>query len=363
MAGSDTEMRNSTFLLGTDLSFTYEDRAVPTIQEPKQVIVRIIATGVCGSDVHYWQHGGIGPYKVQKPIVLGHESAGIVVSCGKSVKSVNVGDRVAVEPGISCKSCEDCRSGRYNLCADMQFAATPPYDGTLSTYYRVPEECCFRLPSSISMRDAALIEPLSIAVHCCRLAGDMQGKSIVVFGAGPVGQLCCSVARAFGARAVLVADVVDSRLEFASKKGATHIYKMRDAAPKDNAVALLASLEETSGTEIVIDATGAQPCIECGIESLRRGGTFVQAGLGSPKITFPVGLICDKEAIFRGSFRYGPGDYKLAIACVASGRVNLDGFVTQTFPFTEAQGAFETVLQKQGIKSVIWGPGVEDGQY
>ncbi|KAI6836432.1 hypothetical protein KC340_g16124 [Hortaea werneckii] len=304
MASSDTEMRNSTFLLGTDLSFTYEDRAVPTIQEPKQVIVRIIATGVCGSDVHYWQHGGIGPYKVQKPIVLGHESAGIVVSCGESVKSVSVGDRVAVEPGISCKSCEDCRSGRYNLCADMQFAATPPYDGTLST-----------------------------------------------------------VARAFGARAVLVADVVDGRLEFASKKGATHTYKMRDAAPKYNAVALLASLEEISGTDIVIDATGAQPCIECGIESLRRGGTFVQAGLGSPKITFPVGLICDKEAVFRGSFRYGPGDYKLAIASVASGRVDLDGFVTQTFPFLEAQGAFETVLQKQGIKSVIWGPGVEDGQY
>ncbi|RMY71581.1 hypothetical protein D0863_05068, partial [Hortaea werneckii] len=297
--------RNSTFVLGTDLSFRYEDRAVPIIQEPRQVIVRIMATGVCGSDVHYWQHGGIGPYKVQEPIVLGHESAGVVVSCGESVKSVSVGDRVAVEPGISCKSCEDCRSGRYNLCADMQFAATPPYDGTLSTYYRVPEECCFRLPSSISMRDAALIEPLSIAVHCCRLAGDMQGKSIVVFGAGPVGQLCCSVARAFGARAVLVVDVVDSRLKFASKK----------------------------------------------------------AGLGSPKITFPVGLICDKEAVFQGSFRYGPGDYKLAIACVASGRVNLDGFVTQTFPFLEAQGAFETMLQKQGIKSVIWGPGVEEGQY
>ncbi|GAB1744391.1 hypothetical protein NU219Hw_g1669t1 [Hortaea werneckii] len=253
MAGSDIEMRNSTFLLGTDLSFTYEDRAVPTIQEPKQVIVRIVATGVCGSDVHYWQHGGIGPYKVQKPIVLGHESAGIVVSCGESVKS---------------------------------FAATPPYDGTLST-----------------------------------------------------------------------------RLEFASKKGATHTFKMRDAIPNENAIALLASLGEPSGSDIVIDATGAQPCIKCGIESLRRGGTFVQAGLGSPKITFPVGLICDKEAIFRGSFRYGPGDYKLAIASVASGRVDLDGFVTQTFPFLEAQGAFETVLQKQGIKSVIWGPGVEDGQY
>jgi L-iditol 2-dehydrogenase len=289
--------------------------------------------------------------------VLGHESAGIVVSCGEGVKSLSSGDRVAVELGVGCTSCEDCRAGKYNLCSDMKFAATPPYDGTLTKYYRVPEECCFKLPSSVSMGDGTLIEPLSIAVHCCKLAGDMQGKSVTVFGAGPVGQLCGSVARAFGAGTVLVADIVASRLDFALQKGATHVYEMQKISCQENAAQLLESSGQL-GSDIVIDATGAQPCIETGIEVLRKGGVFVQAGLGQPKITFPVGLICDKEAVFRGSFRYGPGDYKLAIALVASGRVNLDGLVTRIFAFSEAREAFENVLQKHGIKSVICGPGV-----
>jgi L-iditol 2-dehydrogenase len=290
--------------------------------------------------------------------VLGHESAGIVVACGEGVKSLKTGDRVAIEPGIGCSTCEECRAGKYNLCADMRFAATPPYDGTLSTYYKVPEENCFKLPPSMSMQDAALIEPLSIAVHCCKLAGDMQGKSVIVMGGGPVGQLCCSVARAFGADTAVVADIVPSRLEFARRKGATQTYQMQQTSCRENAERLLALTGDRKGSDVVIDATGAQPCIETGIEALRRGGVFIQAGLGQPNISFPVGLICDKEAVFRGSFRYGPGDYKLATALAGSGRVDLKGFVTEVFPFTEAQRAFETVHRKEGIKSVICGPGI-----
>ena len=308
--------------------------------------------------MHYWTHGRIGNFVVENPIVLGHESAGIVVACGEDVKSLKTGDRVAIEPGVGCNTCEDCRSGSYNLCSEMRFAAPPPYDGTLATYYKVPEECCFKLPPSMSMRDAALIEPLSIAVHCCKLAGDMQGKSVIVMGGGPVGQLCCSVARAFGADTALVADIVPSRLEFARRKGATHTYEMQQISCRENAEQLLSLTGDRKGIDVVIDATGAQPCIETGIEALRRGGVFVQAGLGQPNISFPVGLICDKEAVFRGSFRYGPGDYKLAIALAGSGRVDLKGFVTEVFPFTEAQRAFETVHRKEGIKSVICGPGI-----
>jgi L-iditol 2-dehydrogenase len=295
---------------------------------------------------------------VEKPIVLGHESAGIVFACGEDVKSLKTGDRVAIEPGIGCNTCEDCRAGKYNLCPDMRFAATPPYDGTLATYYKISEDLCFKLPPSMSMRDAALIEPLSIAVHCCKLAGDMQGKSVTIFGAGPVGLLCCSVARAFGANTVLVADVVPSRLEFARQKCATHTYEMQRTSCRENAEQLLALTGNLKGSDVVIDATGAQPCIETGVEVLRRGGVFVQAGLGQPNISFPVGLICDKEAVFRGSFRYGPGDYKLAIALAGSGRVDLSDFVTEVFPFTEAQRAFETVHRREGIKSVICGPGI-----
>lgn len=240
----------------------------------------------------------------------------------------------------------------------MKFAATPPYDGTLAQYYGVPEECCFALPETMTMREGALIEPLAIAVHVCKLAGDLQGKVVTVFGAGPVGQMSCGVARAFGASKVIVADIVARRLEFALRKGATHTHLMEKTEPRDNAAALLAAAKEKKGSDVVIDATGAQPCIEAGVEALKRGGTFVQAGLGQPNIMFPVGLICDKEAVFCGSFRYGPGDYKLAIACVASGRVDLDGFVTEVFSFEEAESAFESVVGKRGIKTVICGPGV-----
>lgn len=296
---------------------------------------------------------------VEAPIVLGHESAGIVEECGEDVRGLIVGDRVAIEPGVGCNTCETCRSGRYNLCDSMQFAATPPYDGTLSTFYCVPEECCFILPPHISLREGALVEPLSIAVHCCGLAGNLQGKSVAVFGAGPIGLLCCTVAQAFGASSVTVIDAVDSRLEFAKKYGADNIYKMESGTVDENADRLVARARLHSGADVVIDATGAEPCINCGVAALKRGGIFVQAGLGSPKIAFPIGQICDKEATLKGSFRYGPGDYKLAVDLLNTGRVHLDSLITHEFAFTEAEQAFESVARKSGIKSVIYGPGID----
>jgi L-iditol 2-dehydrogenase len=241
----------------------------------------------------------------------------------------------------------------------MQFAATPPYDGTLSTFYSVPEECCFKLPPHISLREGALVEPLSIAVHCAQLAGNFQGKSVAVFGAGPIGLLCCTVAQAFGASKVIVIDAVDSRLDFARNFGADDTYKMEASTPDENAAKLIAKAQLPAGADVVIDATGAEPCINCGVSALKRGGVFVQAGLGSPKIAFPIGQICDKEATLKGSFRYGPGDYKLAIELLNSNRVRLDSLITHEFAFTEAEQAFENVARKTGIKSIIYGPGID----
>lgn len=292
-------------------------------------------------------------------IVLGHESAGIVESCGEDVKHLRVGDRVALEPGVGCNTCETCRSGRYNLCDSMRFAATPPYDGTLSTFYCLPEECCHKLPPHISMREGALVEPLSIAVHCCGLAGNLQGRTVAVFGAGPIGLLCCAVARAFGAAKLVIVDVVDSRLEFAKGFGASQTYKMQSQSPEANAERLLAETGLEGGANVVIDATGAEPCIECGVAVLQRGGTFIQAGLGSPRISFPIGQICDKEATLKGSFRYGPGDYKLAIELLNSNRIRLGDLITHEFSFSEAEKAFNNVAGRSGIKTVIYGPGVD----
>ncbi|KAH1496691.1 hypothetical protein KXV92_004239 [Aspergillus fumigatus] len=349
---------NHAFILSPGGTFCYKERPTPKIESERDVIVRVVATGLCGSDVHYWQHGRIGRYAVNRPIVLGHESSGVIVACGSNVDGLKVGDRVALEPGISCNTCKYCRSGHYNLCKSMVFAATPPYDGTLSTFYKVPAECCYKLPVHISLRDGALVEPLSVAVHACRLAGDMQNKSVVVFGAGPVGLLCCSVASAFGAAKVVAVDVVKTRLATATKYGATHRYEMD--AEKKNAEELSATAALEDGADIILDATGAEPCLNCGLDILRSGGTFVQVGLGNPTLMFPVGQVCDKEVVFKGSFRYGPGDYALAIGLLESRRVQLDGMVTHEFSFWKAHEAFQNVVHRQGIKCIIYGPGIDE---
>ncbi|CAG8938925.1 unnamed protein product [Penicillium salamii] len=356
----ETQTPNEAFVLHPGGKFFFEERSKPTIQSSRDVIVQIMATGLCGSDVHYWQHGRIGRYVVEDPITLGHESTGIVVESGSDVQGLAVGDRVALEPGVACNTCAHCRNGRYNLCKDMRFAATPPYDGTLATYYRVPVECCFKLPPHISLRDGTLIEPLSVAVHSSRLAGNMQEKSVIVFGAGPVGLLCCAVARAFGASKVVAVDVVPARLSSASKYGATHTYQMTTETAEKNAADLLAAAGLDLGADIALDATGAEPCLNCGILALAQGGTFVQVGLGKPNLSLPVGQICDKEIVFKGSFRYGPGDFQLAIGLLDSRRVRLDGLITHEFPFTQAEQAFENVAGRTGIKSVIYGPGVDE---
>ncbi|OJJ31250.1 hypothetical protein ASPWEDRAFT_54513 [Aspergillus wentii DTO 134E9] len=354
------ESSHTAFVLHPGGSFTYEERKVPSLQSDRDVLVRIMATGLCGSDVHYWKHGRIGPYVVEKPITLGHEPSGIVVACGKDVEGVAVGDRVALEPGIPCNICKKCRSGRYNLCRSMRFAATPPYDGTLTKYYRVPPESCYKLPSHISFRDGCLVEPLSVAVHCSRLAGDMQNKSVVVFGAGPVGLLCGAVARAFGATTVAVVDIVESRLSVAKQYGATHTYRMSFEPPEVNAQALLKATGLEEGADIAVDATGAEPCLNCSIHALAHGGTLVQAGLGKPSVSFPVGQVCDKEIVFKGCFRYGPGDFDTAIGLLNSRRINLDGLVTHEFSFSSAETAFNNAANRNGIKSVIYGPDVDE---
>lgn len=242
----------------------------------------------------------------------------------------------------------------------MVFAATPPVDGTLCMYYRVPAECCYKLPPHISLRDGALVEPLGVAVHGCRLGGDMQDKAVVVFGAGPVGLLCVAVARAFGASTVVVVDIVTSRLESALKYGATHMYQMGAGSPDENAEALLKSAGLEHGANVVLEATGAEPCVNTGVHAVAPGGTFIQVGLGKSNLSIPVGQICDKEVVFKGCFRYGPGDFKLAVGLLNSKRINLDGIVTHEYPFSQVEDAFKNVLGRAGIKTVIYGPEVDE---
>jgi D-xylulose reductase len=215
-------------------------------------------------------------------MVLGHESAGIIHSVGSSVRSVKVGDRVAMEPGIPCRHCTRCREGRYNLCPDMAFAATPPFDGTLAKYYRLPEDFCYKLADHSTLEQGALMEPTAVAVHVCKQAGVKPGTNLVVFGAGPVGLLCGIVAKAFGANTVVGVDINEERLAFAKEHAVTHTFKpSKDESPEQSSKRLIDEAGLGSGADAVIDATGAAVCIQTGIHVLRPGGTYCQAGMVS----------------------------------------------------------------------------------
>ncbi|KAF2168686.1 hypothetical protein M409DRAFT_65551 [Zasmidium cellare ATCC 36951] len=357
----DPDHHNLSFVLNKPGDVTYEHRTIPQLG-PYDALVHVHYTGICGSDVHYWKHGRIGNYVVNDPMVLGHESSGIVVSVGSNVTSLAIGDRVAMEPGIPCRRCTRCRGGKYNLCPHVKFAATPPVDGTLTKSYALPEDFCHRLADHISLQEGALVEPLSVAIHIVRQAKIKPGQSIVIFGAGPIGLLCCAVAKVFGAVDIVCADLSESRLNFAKSYAATQTYLTRQQTAEAAAADILRTcgLSE-DGVDVAIDATGAEPCIQTSVHLLRTGGTYVQAGMGKSEVVFPIGALCGKEITVKGSFRYQEGDYGLAVEMLAKSRLSVKELVTNVVGFDEAETAFWNVSTGKGIKTLIKGVDVVDG--
>ena len=329
---------------------------MPKLTDPHDVLVAVNYTGICGSDVHYWVHGAIGHYVVKDPMVLGHESAGTVVEVGSAVKTLQKGDRIALEPGYPCRRCAPCLAGKYNLCPEMRFAATPPYDGTLTGFWTAPADFCYKLPDTVSLQEGALIEPLAVAVHIVRQAAVSPGQSVVVMGAGPVGLLCAAVARAFGASTVVSVDIVQSKLDFARSFCSTHVYASQRVSAEENAANIRREAGLREGADAVIDASGAEPSIQASLHVVRNGGVYVQGGMGRSDVTFPIMALCLKEVTAKGSFRYGSGDYKLAVDLVASARVDVKRLVSGVVPFAQAEEAFAKVKEGEVIKMLIAGP-------
>ncbi|KAF2638472.1 putative sorbitol/xylitol dehydrogenase [Massarina eburnea CBS 473.64] len=208
----------------------------------------------------------------------------------------------------------------------------------------------------MTLEEGALIEPTAVAVHITRQAAIKPGDSVVVFGAGPVGLLCCAVAKAYGAAKIVTVDINDERLAFALKYAATTSFKSARVSAEENARNLVSDCGLGSGADVIIDASGAEPCIQTAIHALRMGGTYVQGGMGAPDITFPIMALCTKELKVHGSFRYGPGDYSTAVNLVASNRISIKELVTGKVKFEEAEKAFADVKAGRGIKVLIEGP-------
>ena len=328
----------------------FEERDIPT-PKADEVLVKLDYVGICGSDLHYYETGAIGDYVVKPPFVLGHEPGGVVVEVGEDVKHLKVGDRVALEPGKTCGHCEFCREGKYNLCPDVVFFATPPVDGVFQEYVAHEAGLCFKLPDNVSTLEGALIEPLAVGFHAA-IQGDAHlGQKAVVMGAGCIGLVSMMALKARGVSEVYVVDIMDKRLEKAMELGATGVIN----GAKEDVIAKVKQLTGGMGTDIVIETAGTQITTSQAIHIAKKGSTIVLVGYSKTgELTLPVSLALDKELTFKTVFRYRH-IYPLAIDAVASGKVNLKGIVTDIFPLDEAQKAMDYSVNNKAdiVKAVI----------
>lgn len=313
----------------------------PTLDKD-QVLVRIAAVGVCGSDVHYFHEGRIGSFVVESPMILGHESAGTIVAVGDDVPESRVGERVSIEPQRACRVCDQCKHGRYNLCPFIEFYATPPIDGAFGEFAAIQADYAYPIPDDMSFDAAALCEPLSVGIWSNQKAGTGAGSRILIAGAGPIGIIVAQVARAFGAAEIIVSDPVAERREVAMRFGATRVL---DPVAED-----IAGL----GLEVdaFIDASGAQPAIRAGIHAVAPAGRVVLVGMGADDVSLPVSRIQNRELVVTGVFRYA-NTWPLAIELASSGRVDLDALVTGRFGLADVERALRAAGEPSTMKVIV----------
>jgi L-iditol 2-dehydrogenase len=343
-------MRNRAAVLHGVHDLRVDEVPVPA-PGPREVLVEVRAVGVCGSDVHYYEHGRIGPYVVSEPLILGHESSGVVVGQGSGATRHQLGQRVALEPGVPCGRCRQCRAGRYNLCADVRFFATPPVHGAFANYVTIHEDFAFALPDEVSDDAGALIEPLSVGIWACRKAGLQGGEHVLVTGAGPIGLLAMQAAFALGATQVAIADVNPHRLELARRTGATRALDLRERPLGEAGVE----------ADVLLECSGHPAALADGIRSLRPAGAAVAVGMGpGEEATIPIALLQNRELVLTGTFRYA-NTYPTAIELVAGGRVDVEAIVTGHFALDQAEQALQASRQDpRSVKAVVVPAGATD---
>ncbi|KAM1141995.1 hypothetical protein EV1_041492 [Malus domestica] len=303
---------------------------------PNDVQIRIKAVGICGSDVHYLKNMKLADFEVKEPMVIGHECAGIVEKVGSDVKHLVSGDRVAVEPGISCSRCQQCKGGRYNLCPDMKFFATPPVHGSLANQIVHPADLCFKLPENVSLEEGAMCEPLSVGVHACRRANVGPETTVLIVGAGPIGLVSVLAARAFGAPRIVIVDMDDKRLAVAKSLGADGTVKV--SAKMEDLDDEVAKIRETMGAEVDVtfDCVGFNKTMSTGLNATRPGGKVCLVGMGHSMMTVPLTPAAAREVDVVGVFRY-KNTWPLCLEFLRSGKIDVKPLITHRFGFTEKE--------------------------
>jgi D-xylulose reductase len=322
------------------LSLSIREIALPLVVGPRDVRIRIGRVGICGSDVHYYTHGRIGPFVVNAPMVLGHEAAGVVIEVGGEVQDLKVGDRVCMEPGIPDMTSRASREGHYNLDPAVRFWATPPIHGCLTGEVVHPAAFTFKLPDHVSLAEGAMVEPFAVGMHAATKAQIKPGATALVIGAGPIGIMVALSALAAGAGQVIVSDLAQEKLAIAGQYAGILPFDIRSGS----LAAKVAELTAGWGADVVFEASGSPKAFDRIFDLLAPAGTVVLVGMPPAAISFDVVAAQAKEARIETIFRYA-NVYPKAVALLASGKVDLKPLISANFSFDESVAAFERAAQ------------------
>ena len=317
---------------------------------PGEVLVRIASVGVCGSDVHFYEKGKIGKFVVREPLILGHESGGVVAEVGAGVTNVRPGDQVAIEPGVPCRCCHYCKTGHYNLCGDMQFMAAPPVHGAFCEYYVSPADFVFPLPEPLTTEHGSLCEPVSVAWQASRQANLKAGERVAVLGSGPIGLCHVAMANALGAGEIVAVDLIASRLELAKQMGATEVIDATQESPES----YLTPDRIGDWADVVFECSGSEATVRQSIDVARPGGRVVWVGMGTDEATIPISRGLEKELSWHGVFRY-VNSYPVVISLMARGKIDGAPLITHRFDFPAVHEAieFSRTHRKESIKTMV----------
>ena len=324
------------------------DTESPVIKNDDDVIVKISNVGICGSDLHYFQHGKLGDNVVREPHILGHEASGIVMDKGKGVTEFNEGDRVVIEPGLPCFTCDYCRRGLYNLCSSMAFISVPGYQGAFREELSYNKNGLFRLPASVTQEEAALIEPLAVGYNAVVTAGIQPGASVCITGAGPIGLTVLEAAWIMGAARIMVTDADDHRLSIAKAHGADCTVNIL----KDSAVEEGMALTNGKGFDYVLDATGIPSAMESCVQLAAKGGEIIFIGLGENPMQLSGYRMVKKQLTIKAVNRYA-NHFQPVINLLSAGKYNLNDFVSHRYDFSDIKEAFSFAVNPEEKKMKV----------
>jgi len=327
-----------------------QDREIPEIAED-EVLIKVKDVGICGSDIHYYEYGNIGDFVVEPPFVLGHESGGEIVEIGSAVEGFEIGENVAIEPGIPCGKCEFCTTGNYHLCPDVVFLATPPYDGVFQEYINYPAHMVYQLPDNVTTEEGALVEPLNVALHALELSDAKIGQSAMVFGCGCIGLLTIASLKAAGITEIYATDIIPKRIEQAKAMGAKVVWNGKET----DVIHEIKKLTHNKGVDAVFETAGSKITTQQTIAAVAKGGTIVVTGM-APDPTIPLDIITlvSKEAKMEGQFRY-KNLYPKAIKLISEGLIDVKRVVSDRCSLEELPKMMDKSVKDKAniIKTVV----------